>query len=962
MMPTSELTTLGGFAFSANGSVAPRPDTHKGRAIIAFLARNPRTDISRERLLELFWPDTDPEQARNRLKTVLSNIRRCLKATGLDPNDYIIANKSVVRWIPDTVVDASVFAERAGDQALEKSREAMKLYRGDFLEGDYDQWATAERERLSSMYETVLTRLVKRSQDAHAAERLVARDPYNEEAYAALIDTALGQGNRPAAAAWLDRCRESLAELEAKPSTAFEERFGRIDRLRSLDVLPNNLPRQTSSFIGRDNDLVELKRLFSSSQLVTITGTGGVGKTRVVLALGSQLLDSSGEGVWFVDLARVSAAEFAVAEIASSLGVRSQPDTPVLDQLIAYLRNRRVLLLLDNCEHVLSEAARAVATIMKRCPRVRLIATSREPLKVQGEQVYRLQPLQLPPGEDALDATAARRFAAVDLFVARAQSADTRFTFDDDKAPIVARICARLDGIPLGIELAAARITSHSVAKILERLDERFRLLTGGDPTSHPRQQTMRATIDWSHDLLGTTEQVLFRRVSIFQGGWTADAARVVCTDAALDEDAVMDTLAALVNQSLATVDFRGEARRFRLLESVRQYGQDRLEASGESSEAARKHAQFFADFQRPIVKSWRTTPESDWLGRIAEELDNIRAALQWSLGSGRDPLLGARMVIDLWYFFYVLHFDEGRHWLEAARAAVTPESDPKLSLDLDIAITRLLFLVAGEETQEASQRALQAARALGDARLLGRAIYYYGEVRLRLNMLDEAEPALQEALELARRENDRSVISSRLVALSILNRKRGDYVGARELLSQARSLHDTPSLYMFSLIRLEEALHESRAGNLTRSIELVRESLERYEREVVRPGYEVLHIALAHYLMLAGKYDEAVSSARTALEASRREGFGGATTLAIEVFMLLVLKRGMFELAAKLFGYCEADFGRRVRVWESWLDIDTDALEGPLRKQLGAVRFSALRTEGARWGEAQAIEAALGV
>ena len=373
----------------------PSPATRKARALTAFLLMHRDVDTARETLLEIFWPDADPEHARDNLSTSLSSIRRCLRTAGLPADDLIFADNSVVRWTADTVVDAQRFAELAVQDDSAATAEALQLYRGDFLEGDYDQWATAERERLATLYEAILARAVRISRDPEAARDLISRNPYAEDAYVVLLETELQAGRNASAVSLVDQFLKSLAEVGEKPSDAFAERFGHIG-IRSLEVPATNLPGQTSSFIGREVELRELKALLAKSQLVTIVGAGGVGKTRLAVRAGAELIHEFDDGVWFADLATMAGEDAVVTEIASAFDVKSSGFSGLLEHVVAHLKHKRLLLVLDNCEHVVAEAARVVDAIIEACPRVTVLATSRERLGTHGEQVYRLPSLAVP--------------------------------------------------------------------------------------------------------------------------------------------------------------------------------------------------------------------------------------------------------------------------------------------------------------------------------------------------------------------------------------------------------------------------------------------------------------------------------------------------------------------------------------------------------------------------------------
>ena len=320
--------------------------------------------------------------------------------------------------------------------------------------------------------------------------------------------------------------------------------------LQSLNSLPNNLPRQLTPLIGRDDVLAEVEPLVLEHPLVSLVETGGIGKTRLALQIGADLLDGVGDGVWLVELAALSDAASVVNAIASTLGLREQVDRPMLDVLEQYLKPRKLLLILDNCEHLIEEAARIASAILRAGPQVRVLATSREPLRIAAERVYRVPSLTVPP-DDALTAADALQYGAIAFFAERARASDAKFALSDESAPIVSEICRRLDGIALAIELAAARVKVMAPRQLAQKLDERFRVLTGGNRTALPRQQTMRALIGWSYDLLSEQEQKLFRCVSIFLGGWTLEAAETVCSDETIDALDVIDLISSLVEKSL---------------------------------------------------------------------------------------------------------------------------------------------------------------------------------------------------------------------------------------------------------------------------------------------------------------------------------------------------------------------------------------------------------------------------
>ena len=733
--------------------------------------------------------------------------------------------------------------------------------------------------------------------------------------------------------------------------------------LRSLDVLPNNLPSQPTSFVGRAEELADVKALLEKSPMVTLVGTGGVGKTRVALQVGADLLDGSGDGVWCVDLAQVTSAEFVLPEIASALGVLIHGDRPVLDELRFYLRNKRLLLILDNCEHVVAEASRFAATVLKDCPNVKVLATSREGLNVRGEQLYRMPSLALPPPRLELSAADALQYGAVGLFVARASAADARFTFDDNKAAIVADICRRLDGIALAIELAAARVTILNVNQLAQRLGERFRLLTGGDRTALPRQQTMRAAIDWSYELLTDDERRLFRRLSIFQGGWTLEAASEVCSDQTLDQFGVLDKLSSLVNKSLAAVEFSGESQRYRLLESLRQYGLDLLQRSGEFDEVARRHATYVHALVVNVLRDWTSSANNVWLAVIDSEIDNVRAALEWSLSQRNDPVLGADIAQLLFAYWMTRDLLEGKRWTEMAVPLIDAQEQPALFVGVALAMTRMILGTTPENVVAETERALQAARTYGDEQLLVRALFYRGEALNYEDRPDEAEPFLTEGLALARKLDNRYRISSTLQMLARLNRKRGQLETARALSDEALELaKDTPIERNRAVALIDRAALEMTTGHSAEAMELIDEVQEIAHMLDDRSLAVMAQICRAYYEAAAGSIDQARTDARSALAASldRLSGIGLSTVL--RVLARVATMQGDLAQAARLIGYARVS----PRAWRFLEDTvgkqDPDWLIEPLREGLGDGGLQQIMAEGAAWSPDHAIEEALNV
>jgi predicted ATPase len=464
--------------------------------------------------------------------------------------------------------------------------------------------------------------------------------------------------------------------------------------LKSLDALPNNLPIQVTSFRGREADLEDLKLHLGEYRLITLVGAGGVGKTRLAVQLGAEVAERFADGVWISDLGPI-VESVVTSVVAKTLGV-SQAQVRLTDDCITQaLKSRQLLLVLDNCEHVLETAAALADAIHCHCPDVRIVATSRQALGVRGEKVVRLDSLAVPDKLANVHPAAALEFGAVALFCDRASLVDRSFRLGADNAHIVSDICRRLDGIPLAIELAAARVNVMSVRNLAQRLDERFKVLTGGSRTALPRQKTLGALFDWSYDLLGSEERVLFNRVAIFAGSFTHDAAAFVCADDGDEQGDVLDLLASLTDKSLMVVDTSGNQERYRMLESTRQYALGKLRTSGEYERLARRHADYFCSFARQPESRFGAIPLNEWLARFEPDLENFRAAMEWALVKGQDVALGACVAVALQMYWWHGGVEaEGLRWIQLALHKIDEAEQPEVATQLRQALALLLSRV----------------------------------------------------------------------------------------------------------------------------------------------------------------------------------------------------------------------------------------------------------------------------
>ena len=437
----------------------------------------------------------------------------------------------------------------------------------------------------------------------------------------------------------------------------------------------HNLPVQITHFIGRDRELAELFRLLASTRLLTLTGAGGCGKTRLALELGARVLDRFPDGIWVVDLAALADPGLVAQAVSSALDVRDGPSRPMLEALLERVRSRQLLLILDNCEHLISACAQFVDTFLRGADRAGVLATSREGLGITGETVWRVPSLSLPDPAQTVSAETLLHHDAARLFVERAAAVDPSFTITAQNAATVADVCIRLDGIPLAIELAAARVRVLSLEQIQTRLDDRFRLLTGGSRTAVARQRTLEATVDWSYGLLSGAERRLLRRLSVFAGGWTMEAAEEVTSDNPGERDDVLESLARRVDQSLAHVARDGDGRRrYHFLETVRHYARERLVESGEAERMRDRHFAYFHALALRAEPELTRAGQVAWLNRLQREHDNLRQALDWCLAApGRSEQSVEFSAALLWFWMKRSYLREGHERMERALSAAGP-------------------------------------------------------------------------------------------------------------------------------------------------------------------------------------------------------------------------------------------------------------------------------------------------
>jgi len=557
--------------------------------------------------------------------------------------------------------------------------------------------------------------------------------------------------------------------------------------LRSIDARPNNLPRQLTSFIGRQNEISEIKRILGSAPLLTLTGPGGVGKTRLALEIGGDLLEDFDGGAWFVELAALSDPAFVLQAVASSLGVGEEPGRPLLSTIVDHLRGHRTLIVLDNCEHVVAACAEIADSLLRGSPTVRLLATSREGLGVSGEALFPVPSLSLPAA-DLRSADELSQFDAVRLFAERAMAASPTFRVTADNGGAIAQICRRLDGVPLAIELAAARVRALTPDQIAARLDDRFRLLTGSSRITVPRHQTLRATIDWSFGLLEEDEKAVLRRLSVFAGGCALEAAEAVCAGKDVSEIDVIDLLSRLVDKSLLVAEAAGGEGRYWLLETIRQYARDRLLESEEAPEALRRHRDWYlALAERAAPEFFRGVESGDWLNQLDREHENLRAALQWSEDAPGESRNGLRMAAALWRFWEIRgYLIEGRGWLERILSAMADDQSVLRANALTGA--GILAQMQGDYSSASAlhEESLELHRKLGDPNSISYAANNLANVAMLQGDYKRARELYEMCTELARQTGDDRAAAFGLINMAEVVAEQGDAAGARRLFEES--------------------------------------------------------------------------------------------------------------------------------------------------------------------------------
>ena len=718
---------------------------------------------------------------------------------------------------------------------------------------------------------------------------------------------------------------------------------------RTTEERRNNLKFEVTSFIGREREIAQAGSMLDRAQLLTLTGPGGVGKTRIGLRLARQLLERFDDGTWVVECGALTAPGLLLPSVVSAIGMTEPAGRGLLPTLIDHLANKHLLLVLDDCDPVLSAGAELAEAVLQSCSGVRILVTSREALGVPGESIMPVASLATPEAGAVTGAAALGSVDACRLFIERARAVQPAFYLTDANAPAIAQLCRRLDGIPLAIELAAARVRTLPVEQIAARLDDRFRLLTGGSRTSVARHQTLRATIDWSYDLLTEPERAVLRRLSVFAAGATLEAAEAVCSGDPVDSLDILDLLGRLVEKSLVLTDPRSTEARFRLLETVRDYARGRLVEAGEGDEALRRHRDWYLELVDQASPTFFHGPEPvDWLRRLDREHEDIRAALEWCLDQPGESRAGLRIASGLWRYWEIRgHLTEGRGWLERMLAAIGDDASA-LRADGLTGAANLAFMQGDfRAASDFHAASLELHRELGDRQSVAYAANNLANTAVQLGEYAQARELYEETIDLTRDLGDIRGMVFGSINLADVAAREGDLVTARTLHEQSlATIRDLGDRWTeaFALDAFGRAT--GRAGDREGARSLYTEALGMVEELRDRRGVARVLTHLGDLALLEGDDAEARVLFRRSL--AIRQDLGDMPGLASAMeHLATAIATADGESAARLHGAAESLRGAIRAMVPPEAAAAHDQVMAELERQLGHDRFEARLREG---------------
>ncbi len=1032
-----EIGLLGRFWIRLNGQIVELP-SRPAQSLFAYLVLRAGTSHRREKLAGLMWPEATEVNARAYLRQSLWRIRRALQEnddSSQSAADCIAADDLTIGFVPPAAYwfdVAELEREATGDSSVDALVRSVSAYQGEFLPGFYSEWEDLERERLRAVFETKMGALLERLVAERRwpsilewGERWIALGHVPEPAYRALMQAHHGLGDQSSMAGVFQRCKEAMqrelgVETSEQTRALYDALARRVapgelvssrpergisltERKRLSASAPQSRPpRPLTSFIGRERENAEVKRLTtgSDSRLVTLTGVGGCGKTRLALHVCQDLLTQNPHGVWFVELASLTDPTLVPQTVAATIGLLEDPGRPILAVLTDHLQSQEAVLILDNCEHLVEACAKLAETLLSACPHLRILASSREALGIAGETVFQVPSLSTPASSQAISVEEALQYDAVCLFIDRAKTAQPGFRLTAENVPAVTQICRRLDGMPLAIELAAARVKMLTPEQIAVRLGDRFRLLTGGSRTALPRQQTLRATIDWSYNLLSEAERILLSRLSVFAGGWTLEAAEEVCGqqngDKAQPLD-VLDLLTQLVNKSLVAAEHvPDETARYRLLETLRHYAREKLLEMGDGSTVRDRHLAYFHSLAESAEPELTGPAQVAWLNSLDIELDNVRVALEWALENGVEA--GLRLATRLWRFWEARDRSrEGSEWL--ARLLQQPEAMRYPQARARALGAQAMMLVTPghlAEAQAAAEASLGLCRTQGDQvgeayalMAVGVVSSLHGDVALARPHLDEslrlfrelgdkvgqadalswlcldhrdsrlARAWLEESLAINRELGHLAGIGGCVLSLAQLAYWEGDYVTPVAWLEEARALQgQLGSKSGQAWVMQNYGNLEFRRGDYERARAYYLESIALAEAGGQRDYWCAVN--LAHIAARQGQLKEAHAMFDESIRRFYAARITNGVAYGLEGLVSLAVVENQPERAARLLGWADAI---RETIGDSRPAVEQTAVDGDvaaIRAHLDGATFAAAYAAGRSMTTEQAIAYAL--
>jgi len=870
-------------------SISSRP----AQSLFAYLLLNAGSSHRREKLAGLLWPDFLEETARGNLRHALWQIRKSLPSS----KEYLVADGLAITFNPSAEywLDVAELEKLSDTASADEIITVLSQYQGELLPGFYDEWVISEREHLYSIFEHHTARLMSLLQGEKRwldilnwGERWIKLGQKPEPAYRALMIAQAAKGDMSKVAATYERCVKSLKEFGIEPSEQTKELYKDLKAGKDTNVpkgvigtattvekeFSSNIPVPLTSFVGREQELKEITRLLFTSRLITLTGSGGVGKTRLAIYTAHNVIRQFKDGVYWVGLVGLSDENLIPQEIAASLKVGELSQESVIETLKVYLKSKELLIVLDNCEHLIRGCASYSEQLLAACPRLKILATSTEALGLFNETAWQVPSLPLPTMQQPLLPQEFETFASVELFVERAQAANLNFALTDENSNSVAQICNRLDGIPLAIELAAARIKVLSVDEIAARLGDRFSLLTAGSRTAISRHQTLRATINWSYDLLTEPERILFHRLATFAGGFTLDAAEAVCSQGKLKRSDVLDVLGRLVDKSLVIVEQEPAigATRYRLLETIRQFALEKLVENGEAPIIRDNHLGYYVALAETAEPHLATGEGAVWFPRLDQELDNIRAAFEWSTNLGKaDAALRIAGSLAYYWFAHRLAASEWHDWVQKALAR--PESN---------------------------ERTLTRAKALNAIGLM-----YFSDV-----VSIDRRPELEEALTIAREFGDPFNTATALSHLGLMENLKGNYQAARTYLEQGLAIWRQMGPVgkfgrAWTLVYLGDVALNIGAAELARTLYEEVISILRELGELNFLAYAVRR--LGHLLWRDGAYEKAIALCKGSLNLNKQVDSPRGVIACLTGFAAIAVAQGKYSHAVQIMAAEEA-------------------------------------------------------